>query len=958
MPPEIATPERWQRVREVFAAALELPAAERDTFVAASTGDDLELAAEIEALLAAHGRAEGFLEGEAEAPAADPLEGARIGTYLVLHRLGIGGMGAVYLAQRADEEFHKRVALKVLKPGMDSEEVIRRFRTERQILAALDHPNIAKLLDGGTTDRGLPYFVMEHVEGKPIDRFCDEHRLSIPARLELFRRVCAAVQFAHQNLVIHRDLKPGNILVMEDGTPKLLDFGIAKLLNPELSGRAAVPTALALQPMTPDYASPEQVRGEHITTASDVYALGVLLYELLTSRHPYRERASSAEEMRRLITEVEPERPSTAVARTAGSRSDASPEAEAPAPEPATRGTADARSAGRGLDSARLRRRLAGDLDNIVLMALRKQPARRYASVEQLSEDVRRHLEGLPVAARRGTVAYRMEKFVRRHRLGVAVAATLLLAVLAFSVAMATLAARLAEERDRAEQEKARAEQVTKFLVDLFQVSDPEQARGGTPTAREMLDRGAQRLSVELPSQPMVRAELLSTVGHIYRQLGLVARAETLLREAMRLREETVGAADPTLAEAQNELALVLKAKGEYAAARSLFEQALTSRRARLGAAHPAVAQTLSDLGVLYLTTGDLEQAEATLTAALEVGRQLQPAEPAEVARVLTNLGILSTAQGRYAEAESLFREALELCRRAFGDEHAKVAGTLGNLAMICEAKGDLRQAETFARQALELRRRLFPGDTPGLADTITNLGVLQQMLGAPAEAEALHREALAMRRRLFTGDQPQVAVILRNLGDAVASQGDLVAALPLYREALAMQRRLFGEEHTEVADGKNRLGAALRDAGDLGAAEPLLADALAVRRKLLGDEHPDVAESLVELARLDTAKHQGAAGEAVAREALAILERAETPVAWRIAEARVSLADCLIAERRYGEAEVLLVASVVTLEAQLGERAPATRGALRDLAALYESWGKRARAAELRARLAQRTDP
>ncbi len=946
MGPEIWQGERWQRVREVFAGALELPEGERAGHVAACTAGDRELADEVEALLAAHGRAEGFLEGEAEPPASGPGTETRIGPYRLLSLLGAGGMGAVYLAQRADEEFHKRVALKVLKPGMDSAEVIRRFRTERQILAALDHPHIAKLLDGGTTDRGLPYFVMEHVEGLAIDRFCDEHRLGVPARLQLFRRVCAAVQFAHQNLVIHRDLKPGNILVLPDGTPKLLDFGIAKLLNPELSAQAEVPTALALAPMTPDYASPEQVRGEHLTTASDIYALGVLLYELLTGLHPLRSRASSLEEMRRLITDAEPERPSLAVERVAAERA-----SEAAG---ATRAAEDSRASGRGRDlgAAHLRRRLEGDLDNIVLMALRKQPARRYASVEQLSQDVRRHLEGLPVAARRGTVTYRMEKFVGRHRLGVAVAATLFLAAVGFGLAMGALAARVTRERDRAEQERVRAEQVTDFLTDLFLASDPEAARGATPTAREMLDRGAKRLETELEDQPTVRAELLRTAGRIYRQLGLLDRAEAMVREAVALREAGAGADPAKLAGSLNELGLVLRAKGEYPAARSLFERALELRR-RLGPHDPAVAQTLNDLGILRWRTGDYDGAEALLSEALAIDRAIQPPMPVEVAGILTNLGILAVHRGRYAQAEERHREALDLRRSAYGAEHLSIADSLGNLAMVAESRGDLRQAEARTREALELRRKLFPGDSPRLANTMTNFGHLLQRLGSPKEAESLHREALAMRRRLFGGDEPELAVTLRNLGGALEAKGDLTAAIGYYREALAMQRRLFGARHDEIADGESYLGAALREAGNLDEAEPLLTRALAQRRELLGAEHPDVATSLVELASLRVRRGDGAAGEALAREALAVLGRQEPPVAWRIAEAEVVLGNCLAGQQRFAEAEDLLQRGLSTIEAQLGEAASATRKAIAGQAALYDAWKKPAKAAECRARLA-----
>ena len=440
------TPERWQKVKDIFQTVVDLQPDKRAVLLATTCADDAELRAEVEALLEGHDQASRFIEQPAAhlletAPDKAPLPsliGQQVGPYKVLREIGHGGMGQVYLAVRADDEYKKRVALKIVKRGMDTQDIVRRFRYERQILAGLDHPHIGKLLDGGTTAEGLPYFAMEYVEGKPITDYCDSRKLSTVERLKLFRQVCAAVQFAHQNLVVHRDIKPSNILVAEDGTPKLLDFGIAKLLNPELSGQTIDPTASVLRLMTPEYASPEQVRGEPITTASDVYSLGVVLYELLTGHRPYRTRSRLPHEILRIICEEEPEKPSTAVSRVEEVHSRDGSKTITLTPEAVSRT--------REGEPDKLRRKLRGDLDNIVMMAMRKEPQRRYTTVNQLSEDIRRHMEGLPVVARQDKLGYRAEKFVKRNKVVIAAAALITVTLLGGIVAT-TWQARKAERR-------------------------------------------------------------------------------------------------------------------------------------------------------------------------------------------------------------------------------------------------------------------------------------------------------------------------------------------------------------------------------------------------------------------------------------------------------------------------------------------------------------------------------
>ena len=486
-------PERWQRVKQLLEASIALEDSERSSFLDRECGDDAELRREVESLLSSHDEAgTGFLKKPAidlksVATQAAPRTGRRIGVYQITEEIGHGGMGEVYRAVRADGQFTKEVAVKLVRGGFDSKFVVERFRTERQILATLDHPNIARLLDGGTTDDGIPYLVMELIEGDRIDQYCDDHKLSITERLQLFRQVCAAVQYAHQRLVIHRDIKPSNVLVTKDGVPKLLDFGIAKIFDPAAADGGETTIG---RPMTPEYASPEQIRGEPITTASDVYSLGVVLYQLLTGRSPYPGETRSTLDLARAVCDTDPGRPSTVVLKPQPARG--ADQSEPLTPEQV--------SASREGSPAKLRRRLEGDLDNIILKALRKEPQRRYSSVEQFAEDIRRHLEGLPVSAVKDSFRYRTGKFVRRNRLGIA-AASLVALSLATGIGATVRQAHIAQRQaEIARAERARAEKRFKDVRELansliFEIHDSIQALpGATPSRKLLLDRAVQYL--------------------------------------------------------------------------------------------------------------------------------------------------------------------------------------------------------------------------------------------------------------------------------------------------------------------------------------------------------------------------------------------------------------------------------------------------------------------------------
>ena len=867
--------EHWKRIDKLFYAALDLEPAARAAFLEDSCGTNLELRKEVQSLLDSSQKTLAFARKAvvdvAQQQEESELAGERIGAYQLLKVLGEGGMGKVYLATRADELYHQQVAIKVMLPWYGpGQGMLLRFSAERQILANLNHPNIARLLDGGMTGDGLPYLVMEYVDGIAIDAYCLQNRLSTEERLKLFRTVCAAVEYAHKNLVIHRDLKPGNILVTAEGIPKLLDFGIAKLVDPEPGAPAL--TRSTERMMTPEYASPEQIRGELVTTSTDVYALGILLYELLSGRHPFQLQNKSPLEAMQVVCDDEPELPSRAV------------------------------NEGATQSNVALSDHQSAELDNIVLMAMRKEPARRYASVAALSADVQAYLDGYPIQARTDAWSYRGQKFVRRHKVAVAAAMVAVLALIGFSIGMASLARKATRERLVAEQQRAAAQRESEFLASIFLAATPGVARGKPATARDLLDQGAKRIDSELASAPEVQATMLDSIGHAYSMLGAYPQAQPLLERAYAWRLQA-GERNLDMALTAEHLATLYRLEGHYQKAEPLFREALAIRQKSLPPSDTLLVLTLTELGECVYLEGRDPEAESLLRQALAIN----PQRNAERAVTQNYLALVLGRQGRFAEAMQMEKESTEIARNTDGPDSPNLAIDLHNLAGLEMDAGNLLAGEASERQTLEIWRKTMGSEHPDVAYALNNLGWVLLAEGRWREAEAPLAEAIAVRRKLLGEKHPLLAGSINNWARVLQAKGDYLNAEKVFRQALANLQESGGPENWGVAKVLSNLGLLQLDRGDYAGAEHYARQALEMRKKLGGDEHPDVATSLIEVGVAREFQNDAAGAEPLFRQALES-RKGKFP-AWHpnVIAAEVRLGEALMDEGRAELAEPLL---------------------------------------------------
>lgn len=947
------TPERWQRVRRILDRALELRGDERSAFLLEACGDDAILRSDIETLLRADACGGLPLDAPVEkyadalvgeiadgAPASDTAIGRRVGPYRLVREIGRGGMGVVYLAERDDGQFEQRVAIKLLPPGLDTAERERRLRSERQILASLEHPNIARLLDGGVTADGLPFLAIEYIEGMPIHRYCDKRRLGIKQRLALMLGVCDAVQYAHRKLIVHRDLKPANILVTADGQVTLLDFGIAKLLDPEADAPDTPLTRTGMRPLTPEYASPEQVRGEPITTGSDVYQLGVLLFELLTGQRPYRFDTRSPAEAERVICTQVPPRPSGVVRRSSPERGKAG-RLRATTPE-------------------RLERSLRGDLDAIVLMALRKEPERRYASAAALAEDVRRHLAALPVTARPDSLSYRARKFVHRHAVGVAASLGVLLLV-GGTVSIYTY--RLAQERDRAEQaaedarlEERKTRQVAEFVTGLFNVANPDRSEAADLTARDLLDRGADRIESGLTGQPLVRASMLDVIGLAYSGLGLYDRARPLLDTALALRRQHLGDESAEVAESLGHLGTVLHRQGDLEGARRHHRQALAIQQDTAGADSRQLVEVLTNLGWVEEEDANYQSARRHLERAVAIHDRLDGPEDASFARTLYMLASVHRRLDDYQHAVRLYVRALSVLEQELGPDHINVARIVDGLAMTKHALGEYDEARQLYERSLRITKAQLGPDHPEVATAAANFSVFLKRVGEFRRAMELYEQALRIEEAALGPENPYISYTLLGLGRLYLQLGQYDRAKPYIERAATLRRAGYGARSSRYAGPLLTLGKIALRTGNPKEARRLLEQALEIQREAQPDATVNQAPAMVALAELAVYTGDPARCEHLVRQALAAVGDTfsgfEGP---GVAEARSVLGACLTALGRYQEAETSLVAA---LEIQQSVDDQFKRDTLKHLATLYDEWGRPAEATRYRQLLQRMPSP
>jgi serine/threonine protein kinase/TolA-binding protein len=825
------------------------------------------------------------LGGSLEMAAPAELIGRVISNYKLVSVLGRGGAGTVYLGERADHQFSAQAAVKVVD-RMAAMDLGMRLRFERQILASLNHPNIARLIDAGETDDRRPYLVMEYVQGTTLDRYCDEKRLGLRARLELFIEICAAVQYAHQNLIVHRDLKPANILVTPEGIPKLLDFGIAKLLSPGHLGSAPELTRMNERLLTPEYASPEQVIGGAVTTASDIYSLGVILYRLLSGLRPYDISQSSSDlETQRSICAVDPPRPSTALLRAMqASRGEEAPDVSQIAAE-------------RGLPPERLHRRLMGDLDSIVMRAMRKEPDRRYSSVERFVADIRHHLSNEPVQARQGNWAYYTQRFVRRHTAAVVAGAGFLAFVIAVAVVMSIQRQSLATALEQATHDRERAENVSKFMLNVFSAADPFTNFGREPTARILLDQAARNIQSDLTQQPQVRARLLEAIGRSYRRMGQPERAIVCLQDALSI------------------------------------QQSLPPQEADIG---PVV----TELAIALREDGRIDESDRYFGKAQQLLRDSNNRRPAAHAQLLVDLGRLEKLRSNTTQALGYLTEALNLIRELKGPKDLQVGEILAEMSNILVWSDDLEGAERAARQSVDIY-----GSVPELhPDRVMADYYLADILfyrGRIDEAATLLERVVAAQRKIYGPVNGTVADTLGSLAQVRLAQENIGEAQRLLAEAIAAHKGSESTAYLKIGYLQTMLATVWIRNAKLADAEQLLRDTLELYAKHIAPDHQYVASAEHYLGEALLLQHKFADAQKVLTSAMDRWKRSGAP-GWRVARSASALGEALHRQRRDEEAERYLVESYRELSADPAADRESKRIAHERIARFYTDLGQR----------------
>lgn len=838
--------ERWQRLEEIFSLAIDLPVTEQEEFIRNRCGKDLELYERLTAMLAADASPHPILDENAATLVHDDFDageswiGKRFGVYEITAQLGFGGMGVVLLGERADGAFSQKVAVKIIKRELGSPEILRRFANERRILARLNHPNIARLMGGGVTPDGIHYLTMEFIEGVPVDQYCDTHRLTIHERVKLFLKVCEAVAYAQRSLVIHRDLKPSNILVTGDGVVKLLDFGIAKALDPDLADSDQLKlTRTGMQLMTPSYASPEQIRCETITTASDVYSLGVVFYELLAGYPPYKIGSLNMAEIDKLLSTTQPLRPSAAATSLPVSPNMNRDETiRVPADIARLRRT----------EPRQLRRKLSGDLDNICLKMLRVDVDRRYQSADQLVDELNRHIEGRPVHARPDTIHYRISKLISRNKTTSAITAMMLCAIM---VTVSYYTAQLAKQRDRARVEAGKATEIASFLTSIFNVADPSTSHGRSISARELLDSGATRLEHELSDQPATQTEMMHLLGSIYYNLALYDQSREVTLKSLRIRREHFGENNPDVAMSLFQLGMIEYSLGSLDSAESLYRQSLKIRRSYSGDMDSTVAEIKNDLGQVLRHLGRMDEAENYVRDALQTRRTLFGNYHKDVAHSLTHLGRLYWTRQDLDRAEPLLREAVQIYSDLLGRYHLETGASMSALASLLVDKGELHSAESLYLESLDIFSTLVGRGHVYTAGVIGSLGELALRDNRPGAADTLFRHTWEVYSTALPENHSNRATALAGIGRTFMARAEPDSAVPYLERALAVRRAFYGDNHWQTGITMIYLGECLATLGDTARAESLLVSGHSLLESQFGTDDmrtQSAAKSLVSL--------------------------------------------------------------------------------------------------------------
>ena len=995
-----------------------MPNEERKRFIDDICKTEPEIAAELQDLMDSLEDSEGFLESPIQESSTalfkklnedlkNPDEdGSRLinrhlGAYRITDKIADGGMSSVYLAERADGYFDQSVAIKIMRLGLETRESEQQFAKERQILASLNHPNIANILDGGVYEDGTPYLVMEYIEGLPLDEYCKNHNLSLEERINIFLTVCDAVKYAHRNLVIHRDLKPNNIFVTNDGHVKLLDFGIARLIEDHNSPDSSR-TQTAQQFLSLDFSAPELLTNDKITTSTDIYSLGIILHLLLTDSKPYQLKGSSLSDIERVITSDPVTKPSKKLhndinADSANSTAPVSP------------------------------KKLKGDLDNIILKALYKEPGYRYQSVDELIDDLYNYLENRPVSARSATITYQMRKFFERNKILVSSTVLVLIFLTSatlFSIHQANIAdenARIAqEERDRAQSEATKSEEVAGFLQDLFEAGDPF-AEGEDMTIADVLGRGAEKVETDLEDQPEVRAELMRVIGNVYHSLGNFDQARSLLEQSVQVREDHYGLDHLELARGLNELGSLLRDKGDLAEAEALHRRALAIRRSQLdemsipvaeslnnlaavlydadryreslpyyeealeifrynyddnhphlaaitnnlanvyyefndydrarqlytetlqmdrdiyGEDHPHVATSLNNLGRALADIGLNDEADSMLVTSLQMRKQHLGEMHPFVAQSLYNIAILRSNQGDYDAADSLYNQALNIRRQELGEDHPRVATALNGLALMHQRRGDLNEAKTYFEEAQSIIG--LSSHSVTRANLTVNYANLLRRMGDYTSSETYLRQALDTLKSEFDTDHADIADTYSALGQTRHAMGYSEEALEYYREAESIYETVFGEHvNSKIADNKRVMGESLLTLNRLDESDSLLQESIRIKEQISSDQHPAISQSLRLLVNLEIERGNYSKAESYAHQSLNILRGHYQDEHWRIAQAQGLLGEVYLQQGELQAASTLLEESYSKLREIRGEDDEITVTARDRLASLQQS--------------------